>query len=331
MIVRTFAFALLAVVLVTACTQWRESSEKSGVSFPRLKPLPGTGSLRKTGDPSRFRFVVFGDAMETPQPTTTIRTIFRNIGEMTPRPAFALSLGDIIQGEPTEPIDIPKISGNLENFLSVARTGRVPVFNAPGNHELDDVDDIPSTRMLQIYEQVIGPAYGFFDYGDSHFIALNSSEVPPPGTKAPPKPARGQMDQEFSYIGSRQIAQLKADLEANRNKAHVFVAMHYPLKALTADDRLYPERTARELVELFGKYPNVSYVLAAHEHLYYNPQDPSNLIEAPSYAAGQPARYLVSGGGGAPIWVKPEKGGFHHYLIFQVDGPSVSVVLKRLP
>ena len=331
MINRPVALTLLAVFLFTACAKWRESLQNPGSVPPRLLPLPGTGSLSSAKDPERFCFVAFGDAMETPRPTATIRTIFRNIREMEPRPAFALSLGDIIEGEPTEPINTRKITRGLDTFLGLARAGDVPVFNAPGNHELDDVDDIPSVRMLRIYEQVIGPAYGSFDYGNSHFIALNSSEVPPPGTKPPPKSVGGQMEQEFSYISPRQISQLTADLEANRDKAHVFVAMHYPLKPLTTDDRLYPERTARQLIELFAKYSNVSYVLAAHEHLYYNPQDPSNLTHVSPYTAGQPVRYLVSGGAGAPIWVKPEQGGFHHYLIFQIDGPKVSVVLRRLP
>jgi len=331
MIIRALGVALLAVVLFTACVKWRASLQNSDATLPRLLPLPETGSLSSAKDLERFRFVVFGDAMETPRPSATIQTIFRNIRDMDPRPAFAISLGDIIEGEPTEPIDTQKISRALHTFLDVARVGAVPVFNAAGNHELDDVDDIPSARMLRIYEQVIGPAYGSFDYGNSHFIALNSSEVPPPGTKPPPKRTTGQMEQEFSYISPRQISQLTADLEANRDKAHVFVAMHYPLKPLTADDRLYPGHTARELIELFAKYPNVSYVLAAHEHLYYNPQDSSNLTHVPAYIAGEPTRYLVSGGAGAPIWVKPDEGGFHHYLIFQVDGPRVTVALKRLP
>ena len=330
MAIRPLVCALFLVILFAACAH-RQAARQDSAVLPRLMPLPGTGTLPPAKDPERFGFVVFGDAMETQQPSATIRTIFGNIRQMRPRPAFALSLGDIIEGEPTEPIDAPEIARNLETFLGVARTGGVPVFNAPGNHELDDVSDVPSARMLRIYEQVVGPAYGFFDYGNSHFIALNTSEVPPPGNKAPPKSAPTELEPEFSYVSPLQIAQLTADLEANRHKTHIFVAMHYPLKPLAADDRLYPESTARQLIELFAKYPNVSYVLAAHEHLYYNAQSPINLTDVPPYAAGQPERYLVSGGGGARIWVKPEEGGFHHYLIFQVDGPRVSVTLKRLP
>ncbi len=317
-----------AAVLLTACASG--PLRDSGARLPTLDPIPGTGSLPAATDVDRFSFVAFGDPMETPQPTQTLRTIFREIHEMQPRPAFAFSLGDIIQGEPTEPIDCRKIAENLRAFLRIARTGGVPVFNALGNHELDDVKDIPSARMLQIYERIVGPDYGSFDYGNSHFIALNTSEVPPPGTPPPPKAAPGQMGQEFSYLSPRQFARLRADLDANRDKTHVFIGMHYPLKPLIAIDQLYPPRTARALVELFAKYPNVSYVLASHEHLYFNPQSPSNLTDVPPFTAGQPARYLVSGGAGAPIWVKPSQGGFHHYLIFHVDGPKVTVTMKKV-
>jgi len=48
------------------------------------------------------------------------------------------------------------------------------------------------------------------------------------------------------------------------------------------------------------------------------------------FQAGDPTRYLVSGGAGARIYVKEERGGFHHYLVIEVDGDSVSVTINRV-
>jgi hypothetical protein len=85
-------------------------------------------------------------------------------------------------------------------------------------------------------------------------------------------------------------------------------------------------------MKLFSRYSNISYVLASHEHLYYNPltsdtRPPPNRID-PSKG---PPFYLVSGGGGAPVEGTRESGGFHHYLKFQIDRNQVQVHLLRLP
>ena len=87
---------------------------------------------------------------------------------------------------------------------------------------------------------------------------------------------------------------------------------------------------ATTLQALFKQYPNVSYVIAADEHLYFNAtgttlcpadrQDPST--QGPSY--------VVSGGAGAPLDTCPSGSGancgsFNHYLLFEVDQATVKV------
>ena len=125
-------------------------------------------------------------------------------------------------------------------------------------------------------------------------------------------------------MSPKQLAQLHADLEANRDKAHIFITMHYPIHAKDQgppdskwDDRLYPQ-SREALVEMFTHFDNIAYVMAAHEHLYYNPQAPDDVTDVPSWKTGDPIVYLVSGGAGAPL--NDGKWGFHHYLVFTVDG-----------
>lgn len=299
--------------------------------LPPMTAMNGTGNVVPPADPKRFAFVVFGDS-QGQEDHPTLRAIFKDMNSAAnPKPAFALSLGDIIKGEPSVPFDSEVIEENLGYALRLAKLAGVPVFNAPGNHEMDDVVDtklwieMPSQQMRDAYEKVVGPTYGSFDFGDSHFIILNTEDIPPTGMKGPEPPM------EFSYIGKTQLAQLAADLEANKNKTHIFIAMHYPINAHDpARDNLYGE-SRRELVDLFKKYPNISFVLASHEHQFYNPQDPNNVTTVAPFKAGDPTQYLVSGGAGASFYKgQPQLWAFHHYLLFEVDGADVTVTIKRV-
>jgi len=307
------------------------TDQLSPSSMPVVAAMRGTGSLSPPRDPDKFTFVVFGDnrpARGEPQPGT-IKEIFAEINDL--KPAFAISLGDVIEGKPKpdDPEAINAIRQQFTDFLALAVNAGVPIFNAPGNHEMDDNDDIPTARMHELYKKCVGPSYGAFTFGNSRFIVLNTEDIPSEDTPAPPK------DQEFSYMSGRQIAELKQDLDANRDRKHIFIAMHYPIQAHDQgpppvgqnDDRLYAE-SREALVELFRNYDNIAYVLAAHEHLYYNPQAPDNVTDVPGWTAGDPIRYLVSGGAGAPL--NEGKWGFYHYLVFTVDGVRVSVKLVKL-
>jgi hypothetical protein len=298
--------------------------------LPAAKPMRGTGKLTPPENAEKFTFVVFGDnrpGKGEPQPET-VHEIFAEIKQI--KPAFAVSLGDIIEGKPQpgDPRAIDKMREQFQDFLELAAKAETPIYNAPGNHEMDDDQDIPTKRMHALYRESVGPTYGAFSYGRSRFILLNSEDVPAADTPKPPG------DAEFSYISPKQIAELKADLDAHRDKRHIFISLHYPIHAKDEgppdsqwDDRLYPE-SREALVELFENYDNIAYVLAAHEHLYYNPRSPDNASDVPGWKRGDPIVYLVSGGAGAPL--NEGKWGFHHYLVFHVDGDAVSVELVKL-
>jgi hypothetical protein len=141
----------------------------------------------------------------------------------------------------------------------------------------------------------------------------------------------GQLDP--GYVSGEQIELLKQDLEANKNKDLIFVFMHHPIKPNKASSGL-DATTAAYLANLFGSYSNVSYVLAAHEHLYYNAN--SSTLTPPSWTTGTSKSpiYLVTGGAGAPLDNCGENTGycnaFYHYLVFNVDGPTVNVQVIAL-
>jgi hypothetical protein len=311
--VRQASGLVLALLLVAITT--------SAVGqMPDLKPLKGTPNPSAPKDPDHFVFIVAGDnrpsAEKDPQ-GDVVRKIFDDVKRKGS--PFVLWTGDTIYGkDPDEP---KKIAAEYKEFLGMAAAGGAAVYNAPGNHELDDHNNCPSGTMLKRYLADAGQdePYGAFNYGNSRFIAMSSDErsapkecncrSQPSGTKPP------------GFISENQITLLKRDLEANKDKAHIFLFLHRPIEGYKNEDQLCPKNVA-ELQALFKKYANVSYVLAGHQHMYFNPQGPEEFGPPPERTdPSQPPYYLVSGGAGAPL----KKKGFYHYLIFTVDGNKVSV------
>lgn len=324
---------LLASLLYAGCTQSEPSppAQPEGArpaptqaqgGLPLLTAIKGTGQLVPSNE-TQFTFAVFGDSQGDQTSGEIISRIFEAVrNHQPPKPTFAFCLGDIVKGKDAD--DPAKyIQQKYAEYLDLAKRAGVPVFNAPGNHEMDDKDDIPSERMHLLYRESVAPTYGAFNYGNSRFIALNTEDVPPAGTPPPPNGI------EFSYISDAQFQQLDQDLAANKDKTHIFIMMHYPIKPRRQQDSLNPD-SLKKLTDILERYKNISYVLASHEHLFYNPQDPDNVNTVAPFKAGEPTRYLVSGGAGAAIYVPPADGGFHHYLIIEVDGDNVSVEINRI-
>jgi hypothetical protein len=311
-----FAAALSLALLLSA-------TSLADDKMPDLKPLKGTSSLPSAKNPDNFVFILTGDnrpeAASDP-PTGIVKVIFKEIKKRAP--VFVLWTGDIVYGKDSK--DPDKVAQEYKDFLKLAAGANAPIFNAPGNHEMNDKNNCPSAKLLSLYLDDALPdkpdkPYGSFDYGDSHFIALNSDEDAPSGDScncaSQPKDSKPP-----GYISQSQMDLLASDLEANKKKAHIFIFLHRPLEGYKGEDQLCPKNVS-DMQDLFKKYPNVSYVVAGHQHMYYNPQDPEFGAPPARTDPSQPPYYLVSGGAGAPL----KKKGFYHYLIFTVDGSKVSV------
>jgi 2',3'-cyclic-nucleotide 2'-phosphodiesterase (5'-nucleotidase family) len=298
--------------------------------LPALSPLPNTVSLVPPKDPNKFTFFVAGDNRpknESVAPTATVVSFFNNVAKFSP--SLVMLAGDTIYGK--NPGDEQLIQQEYAAFCQAAKKGGVPVFNAPGNHELDDQNDVPNTQMQNWYVQYMGAPYGAFNYGNSRFIAMNTEEIAPQATtraaRAPTDTPGKTLDP--GYVSQAQFDALKADLDANKAKRHIFIFMHHPIKPAKQEDGLDPI-CAKPLEDLFSHYKNISYVIAAHEHLYYNPQG-NGTSPPPAWTAKQPPVYLVSGGAGAPLTRHAAPGlAVYHYLIFTVNGNDVTVTFQKL-
>ncbi|MGD0989532.1 MAG: metallophosphoesterase [Candidatus Sulfotelmatobacter sp.] len=320
--------------------------------LPTLKPLKGTPDPKSPKDPKKFTFILAGDnrpedamckdaadksGKEKPcPPTAAVVEIFKQIKKQSP--TFVLWTGDIISGK--DP-DTSILETEYKDFLEVAQNGNAAVFNGPGNHEMNTKNNCPdTTTLLPAYLKYTDQKapYGSFDYGDSHFIALNSDENTPT-TSDPCNCSKFTGDDKPpGYISAAQLQLLSDDLAANKTKDHIFIFLHRPLDAYKSDDQLCSSNVSA-MQALFKEYPNVSYVVAGHEHMYYNPQ---GTTEQAKFYEPPPARtdpssagpfYLVSGGAGAPL-KKFEYNGkktksFYHYLIFTVDKSTVTVQLIK--
>jgi hypothetical protein len=283
--------------------------------MPDLPPLKGTGQLGNAAGATRFTFVVAGDdrpATETATPTATIGQIFAETAKL--KPAFMVLLGDIVYGKDDQ--DQPLVAQEYQQFLALAAGAGVPVFNAPGNHEMDDKHDHPSATMESWYRQSTGSLpYGAFSYGNSRFIALDTDDLPGAGCGVKGKAGSSGKKKFAGDLSSTQLGLLQAELANDAAFANVFILMHRPIYAQKASSQL--AKSCRDQLEkLFAGTKNVRYVLASHEHLFYQPSQ----LDHPA-----PPSYVVSGGAGAPL----AKGGFYNYLVFTVDGSQVSFTMVK--
>jgi hypothetical protein len=305
--------------------------------MPLLSPLPKTGSLSKPADETKFVFVLAGDNRPAhagcPQPPTPGK-IFAAVKGLNPAAAFVLWTGDTISGkQPDESV----LKAEYTEFKKIAGTAGVPVFNAPGNHEMDDASNTPSDAMKKIYRKHMAETYGAFNYGNSRFIALDSENEPAKTASG----AAAKKPDAPGAITEKQLKLLDKDLADNTGKAHIVIIMHHPVQPYKAQDGLDSE-SVKALAKIFGKYKNISYVVSGHEHMYYNSQgDKTKVVDPPSrkdplqppnkppYA---PPYYLVSGGGGAPLkgLDKKNPGAFFHYIVFVVDGDTITPALVKV-
>ncbi len=185
----------------------------------------------------------------------------------------------------------------------VALTG-VPVFCAPGNHEFS-----LDSALLPVYEKRIGKLYGSFDYGYSHFVAVNTNAVEPDGT------IKG------GAIDDAELAWLKSDLAANQGAKNIFVFMHHyvfgpPDPDTPTIDTGFVDTAGRDKFHALMVQYKVRAVFCGHNHIYW-------------HQAKDGVEYFISGGGGAPLDASPEHGGYLHYVVFAVDGSKFTTQILQ--
>ncbi len=193
--------------------------------FPGLEPtgaLPDSVDfpLHRVAPSEQFQVIWFAD----PQPQTAAEVGYIRddvVAELVGSDAaFGITVGDIMFDDLAL---IPRYN------QIIAQIG-IPWYNVPGNHELNFLS--PNDRYsLETFRRYYGPNYYSFDYGDVHFIVLDTVRYL---GRDKPHP-RGQGTYE-GRIDEAQLAWLENDLALVPQEKAVVLAMHIPLVSHRAQD-----------------------------------------------------------------------------------------------
>lgn len=317
-------------------------------TFPAMTQLPtGAAVLQPNLTSTSFTFAVAGDnrpAHAGDPLTTPLLDIIKRLAAAPP--SFVVWGGDTVFGKQDVGID-----QQYGQFLAAFKPLPVPLFNAPGNHEMvvqtmiacgtatdpynGELPDF-SGSMNADYIKSMGPLYGMFRYGNAAFLVINTDDVLDVTlTKA---------CSYNGYVGKTQLAALQATLDqlaADATVAHVFCFMHRPIKDKGGSQIGAPKGATSayaKQVEAFrqlfdqGKYSKMTFVFASHDHLLY--VDPASSNPTGPFTGSVPNKgkpvFIVTGGAGAPLSGcgksgKGKPGAFYHYTTVTVNGADVTV------
>jgi hypothetical protein len=288
-------------LLVTTLALAAALTVYTGASASTTRPLPPlqlpAATLTAPADPNSFDFVAGGDnrpASHGEPMTPSTSEIFTEMGLLGA--PFAIWTGDAIEGYDDSKAEV---DGEYASFKSLAALARTPIVAIPGNHEIGF-----DPSFADRYIKDMGPLYGSFDYGNSHFIGLDSTPVESDG-----KIHEGTIDPD-------QLTWLKADLAANQDAANIFVFFHHymygpsdPDSPKASDTGLADTATRDMLHQLFVQY-HVRAVFNGHEHMF-------------RHVIKDGIEYFIAGNAGAPLDVAPEDGGFLGYTLVHVTGKTI--------
>ncbi len=244
-----------------------------------------------------FAFAVLGDSRPAGKApyAPALERLCADIGQTGAD--LLLGTGDYIDGSSNQGVVRAQYSHFFQGLAPLQSSKRIPVAFAPGNH---DIVGIPANE--RIFEEYFGHLYFSFNMGGCHFIVLNTDGAHTSG-----------------MVDDRQLQWLRADLAAREDALFTFVALHQPLypvdghKGSSLD--AHPQR--RDALHALFVEQKVDCVFAGHEHLY-NHQEKDGV------------HYFITGGGGAPLYAAPDRGGFHHYLLVRIEGNRYEVIVRKI-
>ena len=169
------------------------------------------------------------------------------------KPAFVWDMGDM---------SLYPNSGKA--YLDCIKQLQMPLYACPGNHDIALYD----TNPRKLFNDCFGPTYYSFDFGGVHFITLDGNTVVQ-------RQGNNTID---ACLDPRQIAWLKADLEATPQQIPVMCGVHIPIVstyikrrgggAFPKDFPIAPQfnkSRAEEIINILALH-NVKLVLQGHAH-----------------------------------------------------------------
>jgi predicted MPP superfamily phosphohydrolase len=200
------------------------------------------------GDPRGFA--------ESIRETIGFKSIKRCIKEINLlHPDFVLITGDVVFGQ-LYPFEYRR---EYKKCYDLIQQFDVPTFLVPGNH-----DGYRRIREdgLKYWEKYFGSLYYSFDYGEYHFLAVNSYDIP----------AVFRWSIAFlalnwgGSISDEQLAWIENDLKSSDSKLNLIFLHHNPIWETRNNSLMLKKYNNREgLIQLISDY-DVDMVLAGHVH-----------------------------------------------------------------
>ncbi|AIU69191.1 phosphoesterase [Thermococcus eurythermalis] len=168
-------------------------------------------------------------------------------------------------------------SGTIYQWAELMKVWRwnKPVFIAVGNHEYQG-------EGVSIFHYYFGPTDYAFSFGGYRYIFANN------------------VDNGYR-LTEEQLAWLKEQLEIakERGERPVIVMHAPPYDPRHSHDHAMDEESAKELLALMGEYN--AFGIFSHIHIFWN-------------GTYDGVHFVITGGGGAPLYAKHDEGGFYHYV-----------------
>ena len=217
-----------------------------GIAVTQSIPQSLDFGLYRTPKKDNFQILVLADPQtETVQEIDYLRQDL--VEEVSGQNmAFGLVLGDII----FDHLDLL----NYQNPV-MAQMG-FPVYNVMGNHDVN-YDALDDAHSDETFRRHYGPNYYSFDYGQVHFILLDSVNFFI-------NPEKNKPDYE-GRLGERQLQWIRNDLKHVPDDKLVVLCMHIPLDAYTAKGRRDYIVDRNEVYEILKTRKQVL-ALAGHNH-----------------------------------------------------------------
>lgn len=218
---------LAAVLALCSCQPTDIDSDPSTVSLNRL-------DLAES-DTQAYRFLVIGHAyggiqLDDHLPSRNLLQNIDNLKSMDLR--FLVSLGDMVMHSTPGEFD----SLNLSLLSAVP----FPIFNAPGNHDVED---------RQLYESRFGKTYYTFRHGSARFIFLDT-------------------EYKTCQINTSQQELLSKALKAglrDRHTRHIFIFMHKTL--FLHNDFLFERQKSWAMPNVWDCYNNTNFMRIMDEQI----------------------------------------------------------------
>jgi len=280
---------LICWTLAAGCASNPETTEIDAV-VPVATPARPWTSLAPDDARQDFDFLVVTDRTGEHRPGVFASAIPK-VNLL--RPAFVMSVGDLIEGYTD---DRSVLENEWEEFEGFIQGLRMPFFYVPGNH------DLSNETMADVWRERFGASYYHFIYKDVLFVALNSelfSMVSKPGTSLPGPDAQ-----------SEQMAWLRNVLRDHPEVRWTLVFVHQPF---WDSPRVHPDWTKVE--SWLADRPHTVFAGHLHEYTHHTRQ-------------GRDYITLATTGGGSPMRGLPY-GEFDHVALVSMrkDGPVIANLL----